>query len=365
MAKSKQYHKLLDKRANAVRALQHHESMFQNLSATMSYAKTVLPLVESSYQKYQKVTDTLEDHDEFDYSDLNPRDEIILQTYIDLATNLKCIINSENQDRRNELERKTILRLPNESIHISMPVYQIDEISISSLPKIAIEKCDENQEIRQKCDTDILCCSENDQMNSSMVSVFNVEKMNCQIAIAPEDQKYDQILCQFSNNESIETHQQIKEENCVIESSFDSVTCESYDPVNSSTIEAKLKSICLKTNIGSIESSHTLRFNCNWIESMRRTSRKCTMKKCPNLSWNKSAIVIIWLQATWLPNVENGVNTIQKLSSAKSQPKKKDQKQHMALYRRRKHQFFSDEICPITKLYKVPPARENVPAEQQ
>lgn len=100
MAKSKQYQKLLDKRANAVRALQHHETTVKNLNPSLaksySYATITLPIIEASYERYQKITADLEDDDEFGDGELNPSVDSMLDLYIILASTLRDIINEKD-----------------------------------------------------------------------------------------------------------------------------------------------------------------------------------------------------------------------------------------------------------------------------
>ena len=100
MAKSKQYTKLLDKRSNAIRALTFHNAPVNELDVSSSragsYATTTLPLIEASFEKCKKTTETLEDHDEFEYDDLEPKEEKVTEMYVSMATKLREILNESN-----------------------------------------------------------------------------------------------------------------------------------------------------------------------------------------------------------------------------------------------------------------------------
>lgn len=104
MAKSKAYQKLLDKRTNVIRAIRFHETSVHSLDVTskqaISYATITLPIIESSYEKYKTITEKLEDENEFEYDDLEPKDDLVMGVYIQMATKLKEIIE-DNQNQSN------------------------------------------------------------------------------------------------------------------------------------------------------------------------------------------------------------------------------------------------------------------------
>lgn len=96
MPPSKEYQKLLNKRANYVRALQYHEpainELDENATRSITFASTTLPLIEASYEKYKEVNEALEDEGEFEYDHLDPKDEKIVQLYVKMVSKLKDIL---------------------------------------------------------------------------------------------------------------------------------------------------------------------------------------------------------------------------------------------------------------------------------
>lgn len=96
MTKSKQYTKLLEKRSNFVRLLQHYDGKVKNLDETsprsITFALQTLPIIESSYEKYVEKSNELEDHDDFEFTDLNPKTEAVLDLYVDITAKLKEIL---------------------------------------------------------------------------------------------------------------------------------------------------------------------------------------------------------------------------------------------------------------------------------
>lgn len=126
MPVSKTYQKLLDKRANAVRALTFHETSMENTTFTTSFAAITLPLVESSYEKVKMVTEILEEEEEFEYDHLDPTNEKVLELYVKMETALKEILN-KNQNAENV---NTTSIVKNQGIHdLKLPALEIPKFS--------------------------------------------------------------------------------------------------------------------------------------------------------------------------------------------------------------------------------------------
>lgn len=96
MAKSKNYLKLIEKRTNYVRALSFHGKTINDLNPDAArskiYASVTLPLIETSFERYKSIHEQLEDEDEFEYDDLEPKDEIVVESFITSASKLKEIL---------------------------------------------------------------------------------------------------------------------------------------------------------------------------------------------------------------------------------------------------------------------------------
>lgn len=88
---SKKYKTLLDKRSNAIRALDYHGKKVNAIDkdTTQTEALTRIVSVEQCYEKYKKLNDELEESSDFSSEDLVPPNEEVTEAYIHMISKLK------------------------------------------------------------------------------------------------------------------------------------------------------------------------------------------------------------------------------------------------------------------------------------
>lgn len=122
---SKEYKKLLLKRKNFIRALTFHEPKVNELTvdATQVNVITRLAQIESSYEKYIQVTEELEASDEFEYVDLDPLNEVVVEKYIAMASKLHSLKkeNMNSTGLNSTTLNATTLDRNNDSLNVKFP----------------------------------------------------------------------------------------------------------------------------------------------------------------------------------------------------------------------------------------------------
>lgn len=126
---SKDFKKLIVKRANCVRALKHHEKAVYALdeNATQSMVLLRIAQIESSYEKFKEMNTKLEDHDEYDPDNLDIATEDIVEVYIQMMSKLKEIAKDSIE--------------PSHVLNSTVAQKSVHEIK---LPKIALPEFDGN-----------------------------------------------------------------------------------------------------------------------------------------------------------------------------------------------------------------------------
>lgn len=121
--------------------LQFFENLVRNLDEdkpkSVHHATTVLPLIKTSFGKYSDVTNTLKDHEEFEYADLDPKNEKIEELYITTASKLKFIENNfdaMSKCNNSEISNKTFHSSKSSSIIKQTSKIEHDEQILASLP---------------------------------------------------------------------------------------------------------------------------------------------------------------------------------------------------------------------------------------
>lgn len=118
--------KLLDKRANAVRALVSQDGKVKLLkdNASPDEANTRLTQIELSYEKFKVVSDALEDLDDFKTDDISETNEEIFEIYASMSTKLKNLtkLNESTVQLNSTVEH----RYPDDEVklpRISIPMF--------------------------------------------------------------------------------------------------------------------------------------------------------------------------------------------------------------------------------------------------
>lgn len=119
--KSRQYQRLLDIRANAIDAIKFHQTKTNEMQGDMAMeALTRLTSIEIAYDKFNKICDQLERHEEFMFSDLVIKNEDVVDIYITSTAKLKIAakdliepsILSSTQYRINHSQNTVDVKLP-------------------------------------------------------------------------------------------------------------------------------------------------------------------------------------------------------------------------------------------------------------
>lgn len=126
--KSKEYQKLLDKRENAIRALKFHENKIAAITDEQQLeALSRLNAIENAYEKFTAACDSIENLDEFIYSDLTIPNEDIVDLYITSSAKLKLI--SKDLLESSLLNSTTHSRPSTTAFEVKLPQLQIPTFS--------------------------------------------------------------------------------------------------------------------------------------------------------------------------------------------------------------------------------------------
>lgn len=93
MAKSAEHQKQLNKRDNAIRALKYHVEKISSIRDDQQIeALSRLNAIENAYEKFTAASDSIENLDDFVYTDFTIPNEDIVDMYITASAKLKVII---------------------------------------------------------------------------------------------------------------------------------------------------------------------------------------------------------------------------------------------------------------------------------
>lgn len=92
MTKSREYQRLLDIRSSTITSLRFHEEKANALEADMQIeALSRLTVIENTYEKFSRICEQLERHDEFLFTDLEVKNEDVVDIYVTSSAKLRII----------------------------------------------------------------------------------------------------------------------------------------------------------------------------------------------------------------------------------------------------------------------------------
>lgn len=127
MTRSAAYQKLLNKRDNAIRAIRFHaEKVDAITNDDQIEALSRLQAIENSYEKFMVVCESIENEDEFAYSDFTVPTEDIVDIYIKTSSKLKTI---SKELLNSSLLNSTPIRPARPTVEVKLPQISIPTFS--------------------------------------------------------------------------------------------------------------------------------------------------------------------------------------------------------------------------------------------